>query len=137
VDALARQAEARTVTVTEGRFLLRRNKDPSVNAIELSKPAVAAPNTLGGILLLLRAMTSVVALLLSSTNLSNGGIRELNLTNSALHLDDLVNSQPVRLDLDRIAVNAKNISNRAGTNLTADVVLRWDTNGTVRADSRV
>ncbi len=121
VDAMARQAEADTVTVTDGRFLLRRNKDTSVNAIELAKPAEAAPNTPGGILLLLRAMTNVVAMLLNSTNLSNGTIGELKLTNCALHLEDLVNSQPVRLDLDRIVVNAKNISNRAGTNLTADV----------------
>jgi uncharacterized protein involved in outer membrane biogenesis len=134
VDAMARQAEADTLTVTDGRFLLRRNKDTSVNAIELSRPAEAAPNTPGGILLLLRAMTNVVAMLLNSTNLSNGTIGELKLTNCALHLEDLANSQPVRLDLDRIVVNAKNISNRAGTNLTADVSLRWDTNGTVRAD---
>ena len=133
VDAMARQAEADTVTVTDGRFLLRRNKDTSVNAIELSKPAEAAPNTPGGILLLLRAMTNVVAMLLNSTNLSNGTIGELNLTNCALHLEDLVNSQPVRLDLDRIVVHGKNISNRAGTNMTAEVSLRWDTNGTVRA----
>jgi hypothetical protein len=133
VDAMARQAEAGTVTVTDGRLLLRRNKDTSVNAIELAKPAEAAPNTPGGILLLLRAMTNVVAMLLNSTNLSNGTIGELKLTNCALHLEDLVNSQPVRLDLDRIVVDAKNLSNRAGTNLTADVSLRWDTNGTVRA----
>jgi outer membrane protein OmpA-like peptidoglycan-associated protein len=133
-DAMARQAEAGTVAITDGWFLLRRNKDSSVNAIELAKPAEAAPNTPGGILLLLRAMTNVVTMLLNSTNLSNGTIGELKLTNCALHLEDLVNSQPVRLDLDRIAVTAKNISNRAGTNLTADVSLRWDTNGTVRAD---
>ena len=133
VDAMARQAEAGTVTVTDGRFLLRRNKDTSVNAIELSKPAEAAPNTPGGILLLLRAMTNVVAMLLTSTNLANGTIGELNLTNCALHLEDLVNSQPVRLDLDGIVARAKNISNRAGTNLTAGVSLRWDTSGTVQA----
>lgn len=133
VDAMARQAEAGTVTITDGRLLLRRNKDTSVNAIELSKPAAAAPNTPGGILLLLRAMTNVVAMLLNSTNLSNGTVGELKLTNCALHLEDLVNSQPVRLDLDRIVVTARNLSNRAGTNLTADVSLRWDTNGTVRA----
>ena len=134
VDAMARQAEAGSVTVTDGRFLLRRNKDTSVNAIELSKPADAAPNTPGGILLLLRAVTNVVAMLLNSTNLSNGTIGELSLTNCALHLEDLVNSQPVRLDLDHIVVNATNISNRAGSNLTAAGSLRWDTNGSVRAD---
>ena len=134
VDAMARQAEAGTVTVTDGRLLLRRNKDTSVNAIELAKPAEAAPNTPGGILLLLRAMTNVVAMLLNSTNLSTGTIGELKLTNCALHLEDLVNSQPVLLDLDRIEATATNISNRAGSNLTAHVSLHWDTNGTVRAD---
>ena len=134
VDAMARQAEAGTVAITDGQFHLRRNKDTSVNAFELAKPAEGAPDTPGGILLLLRAMTNVVAMLLNSTNLSNGTIGELSLTNCALHLEDLVNSQPVRLDLDRIAVTATNISNRAGSNLTASVSLRWNTNGTVRAD---
>ena len=68
LDAMARQAEADAVTVTDGRLLLRRNKDTSVNAIELSKPAESAPHTPGGILLLLRAMTNVVAMVLNSTN---------------------------------------------------------------------
>ena len=113
-DAIARQAEAGTITVSDGRFLLRRNQDASVNAIELAKPAEAAPNTPGGILLLLRAMTNVVTMLLNSTNLANGTIGELKLTNCALHLEDLVNAQPVRLALDRIVVTATNISNRAG-----------------------
>jgi hypothetical protein len=136
VDALARQAEADSMTVTGGRFVLRRNKDTSVNAVELLKPADSAPPAPGGILLLLRAMTNLVALLLNTTNLANGTIRDLSFTNCALHLEDLVNSQPVRLDLQEIAIRAKNISNRAGTNMTAEVSLRWDTNGTVRASLR-
>ena len=65
VDAVAHQAEPGTVTVSDGRLLLRRNQDTSVNAIELSKPAESAPKTPGGILLLLRAMTNVVAMLLN------------------------------------------------------------------------
>jgi hypothetical protein len=134
VDAIARQAEADTMTVTGGRFVLRRNKDTSVNAIELLKPADSAPAAPGGILLLLRAMTNLVAMLLNTTNLSNGAIRDLNLTNCALRLEDLANSQPVRLDLEDIEVHGKNISNRAGTNMTAGVSLRWDTNGTVQAN---
>jgi hypothetical protein len=133
LDTMARAAEAETMTVTDGRFVLRRNQDTSVNAIEFLKPADSAPPTPGGILLLLRAMTNVVALLLNTTNLSNCAIRDLNLSNCAVHLEDLVNSQPVRLDLEGIAVHAKNISNRAGTNMTAEVSFRGDTNGTVRA----
>jgi hypothetical protein len=133
VDALARQAEASTVTLAGGRFRLRRNHDTSVNALELAKPAAAAPETPGGILLLLRAMTNVVAMLLNTTNLSQGTIGELNLTNCALHLEDLVNSQPVRLDLEGLVLKATNLSNRAGTNVSAEVLLRWNTNGTMRA----
>ena len=121
------------MTVTGGRFVLRRNKDTSVNAIELLKPADAAPPAPGGILLLLRAMTNMVAMLINTTNLSNALIRDVNLTNCALHLEDLVNSLPVHLDLEDIAAHGKNISNRAGTNMTAEVAMRWDTNGTVRA----
>jgi outer membrane protein OmpA-like peptidoglycan-associated protein len=134
VDTMARQAEADTMTVTGGRFFLRRNKDTSVNAIELLKPADSAPPVPGGIILLLRAMTNLVTMLLTTTNLSNGTIRELSFTNCALHLEDLANPQPVRLDLEDIAVQGKNISNRTGSNMTAGVSLRWDTNGTVRAD---
>ena len=136
VDAMTRQAEADTITMTGGRFVLRRNKDTSVNAIELLKPADSAPAAPGGIILLLRAMTNLVTMLLNTTNLSNGAIREFNCTNCALHLEDLVNSQPVQLDLEGIAVHGKNISNRAGTNMTAEASLRWDTNGTARADMK-
>jgi len=79
-------------------------------------------------------MTNVVARLLNSMNLSNGTIGALKLTNCALHLENLANLHSVRLNFDRIVVNAKNLSNRAGTNLTAEVALRWDTNGMVQAD---
>jgi hypothetical protein len=134
VDAMARQAEADTMTVTGGQFVLRRNKDTSVNAIELLKPGDSALAAPGGILLLLRAMTNVVAMLIDSTNQANGTIRELNLTNCALHLEDLVNSQPIRLDLGGIVAHGRNISNRTGSNTTANISLRWDTNGAARAD---
>lgn len=133
-DAMSRQAEADTMTVNGGRFVLRRNKDTSVNALELLKPADSAPPAPGGIILLLRAMTNLVALLLDTTNLANGTVRDLSFTNCALHLEDLANVKPVRLDLEELAVRARNISNRAGTNMSAEVSLRWDTNGTARAD---
>jgi hypothetical protein len=136
VDAMARHADADTVSLTGGRFALVRNKDTSVNAIELLKPADSAPPAPGGILLLLRAMTNLVALVLNTTNLANGTIRELSVTNCALHLEDLVNAQPVRLDLEEIAIQAKNLSNRAGTNITAEASLRLGTNGTARASLR-
>jgi len=136
VDAMARKAEADTVSMTGGRFALVRNKDTSVNAIELLKPADSAPAAPGGILLLLRAMTNLVALVLNTTNLANGTIREFSVTNCALHLEDLVNAQPVQLDLEEISIQAKNLSNRAGTNVTANGSLRLGANGTARTSLR-
>ncbi len=133
LDAMTLQAEADRMAVTGGRFVLRRNKDTSVNVLELLRPADTAPPVPGGILLLLRAVTNLFAMLLNTTNLSNGTICDLDFTNCALHLEDLVNSAPVRLDLEGIAIHGRNISNRTGTNMTAEVSLLWDTNGIVRA----
>ena len=57
----------------------------------------------------------------------------LTVTNCALHLEDFVNSRPARLDLTDITLDAKNISNVPGTNLTADLSLRWNKNGSIKA----
>ena len=132
VDAVARQAEIGSVSAAGGRLFLCRNKDNSVNVVELSKPAEA--NASGGILLLLRSVTNAVALLLHSTNQWSGTIHDVDFTSCALHLEDLVNSRPARLDLDDIALSVKNISNLPNTNLTAELSLRWNTNGTIKTE---
>ena len=49
-------------------------------------------------------------------------------------LEDDVNSRPVSLTVDQINVAAKNLSNLPRTNLTANVSLRWNTNGTIRTE---
>jgi hypothetical protein len=112
VDAMARTAEINSITSDGGRLRLRRNADAALNVVELSKPADGATNAPGGILLLLRSVTNAVAMLLSSTN-----------------------ARPARLELDNISLTAKNISNVPGTNLTATLTLRWNTNGTVKVDA--
>ena len=43
-----------------------------------------------------------------------------------------MNSRPARLDLSDITFDAKNISNVPGTNLTAELSLRWNTNGSIQ-----
>jgi len=136
VDAMARTAEIQSITANIGRLLLRRNADAAVNVVELSKPAEGATNAPGGILLLLRSVTNAVAMLLSSTNKWTGVIREVNLTNGAVSMEDLVNSRPARLELDNISLAAKNISNLPDTNLTAILALRWNTNGSIKVDAR-
>ena len=89
-------------------------------------------NAPGGILFLLRSVTNAVAMLLNSTNQWRGTVSSVALTNCAVHLEDNVNSRPARLDLTDIAFDAKNISNVPGTNLTAALSLRWNTNGSIK-----
>ena len=133
-DATARQAEVGSVAASGGRLALRRDKDSAINVVELSKPAEGATNAPGGILFLLRSVTNAVAMLLNSTNTWSGTIDDVNFQNCSLSLEDLVNSRPARLDLDNIALSAKHISNVPGTNLTASLSLRWNTNGTIKTD---
>ena len=47
-------------------------------------------------MLLLRSVTNAVAMLLNSTNQWSGTIHDVDFTNCALHLEDLVNSRPAR-----------------------------------------
>lgn len=133
-DAAARQGEIASMSVSDGRFVLRRNKDESVNVLELGKPADTAINAPGGILLLLQSVTNALAMLLQSTNLWTGTIHDITMTNCALRFEDMANARPVRLDLDQIAINAKAISNVPGKNMTASLSLRWETNGTIRTE---
>ncbi len=133
-DANARTAEVGSIRVGDGRFVLRRNKDESVNVLELAKPADTATNAPGGILLLLQSVTNAFAMLLQSTNLWTGAIHDISVSNCALRLEDLANARPARLDLDQIAFNAKELSNVPGANMTASLSLRWETNGAIRAD---
>jgi hypothetical protein len=134
VDLESRQAEIGRVFVKDGNFFLNRDKDQSINVVELSKPSDTNAVAPGGILFLLRSVTNAVAMLLNSTNQWSGTIHEVSLTNCALHLQDFVNSRPAKLDLNDITFSAKNISNVPATNLTAALSLRWNTNGTINTE---
>ncbi|MSU59365.1 MAG: DUF748 domain-containing protein [Pedosphaera sp.] len=135
VDAIARRAEIASITGAGGHLLVRRDASQAVNLVELSKPADTATNAPGGILLLLQSVTNAVAMLLNSTNQWSATIHDVALTGGAVTLEDFVNSRPVRLELADIAVNAKHLSNVPGTNLTAEVSLRWNTNGTIKVNA--
>ncbi|MGA2683854.1 MAG: DUF748 domain-containing protein [Verrucomicrobiota bacterium] len=134
VDLEARQAEVDSLSAGGAQLFLQRDKDASINALEAAKSVETATNAPGGILLLLRSVTNAVAMLLNSTNQWSGTIHDVDFTNCALHLEDLVNSRPARLDLDDITFTAKNISNLPHTNLTADLSLRWNTNGAIHTE---
>ncbi len=132
VDLESRQATVNSVIATGAKLFLSRATNNAINVVELSRPAESATNAPGGILFLLRSVTNAVAMLLNSTNQWSGSVASVNFTNCALHLEDLAFSRPARLDLTEVALSAKNISNVPGTNLTAELSLRWNTNGSIK-----
>jgi hypothetical protein len=133
-DVSTRSAAIGHIRIDGGRLMLQRNKDASINMLELTQPADTATNAPGGILLLLQSVTNAFAMLLQSTNLWTGTIHEIVATNCALHASDLVNSRPVDLSLDNIWFAAKDISNLPGREMTATLSLNWETNGAIRTD---
>ena len=139
VDAVAKQAEIGCVSVDSGKFFLLRQRNDSTNVAGAvsSQPAEAATNAPGGIPALLGSITNAAAMLLNSTNLWTGTVHDVEFSNCAIHLEDLANSRPARLDLGDIALSVKNISNLPGTNLTVELSLRWNTNGTIKTEVAV
>ena len=131
-DLEHRTATVGSVALAGGRLYVDRARDASINVVEAAKPAATSTNVSGGILFLLRSVTNVVTLLLQSTNQWSGLVQGISVTNCALHLEDDVNSRPARLDLSDIMFDAKNLSNLPGSNLTAALALRWNTNGSLR-----
>ncbi|MBK8000352.1 MAG: DUF748 domain-containing protein [Verrucomicrobia bacterium] len=136
-DAFLRNVAVGSISTSNGRLAVRRNADASINLIELSKPNPDATNIAGSVQVVLQSLTNVVQLLMQSTNAFSGAIREINVQDYALRLEDLSTPRPVRVDLDQINVAIRNVSNLPGTNLTAEVALRWNTNGTIRTGSLV
>lgn len=121
------------VMLSGANLSLVRGKDAALNVVELAKPSATAPNESGGIALLLQSVTNAVSLLLHSTNQWAGLVRDVSVTNCAVHFEDDANSRPATLDLSDIALTAKNLSNLPGTNLEAQLSLRWNTNGMIKA----
>jgi hypothetical protein len=131
VDLEAHQAEIGTVFARGGSLSVSRDKDHNINLVEVSKPSDPTAAAPGGIIFLLRSVTNAVAMLLNSTNQWRGTVHAVDFTNCALHLEDLANSRPAKLDLDDIALSVKDISNVPTTNLTVALSMRWNTNGTI------
>ncbi len=133
-DVINRRLEVGSLTVTGAVMNLKRAKDASINMVEAAKPSTATTNAPGGILVLLQAVTNVFSTLLQSTNTAIAALHNLSIENCSASLQDEFQSRPVKLLVDQINVQAKNLSNLPGSNLTANLSLRWNTNGTVKTD---
>lgn len=134
VDLETRQAEVDSVSANGAKLFLQRNKNDTINVVEAAKPVETDTNMPGGILLLLRSVTNAVAMLLNSTNQWSATVHDVNVTNCSLRLEDLVNLRPATLDWDDVAFVARNISNVSRSNLTANLSMCWNTNGTIAAE---
>ena len=133
-DLLSRRLQAGSLSVTGAVLNLQRAKDASINVVEMAQPAPTATNAPGGILVLLRAITNVFSSLLSSTNAALASLNNLSVENCSVSIQDEVQSRPVRLNVDQINMAGKDLSNVPGSNLTANLSLRWNTNGTIKTD---
>lgn len=135
-DAMARTAEVASCFANGGRLAVKRSRDAKINLVELAAPAETATNAPAGVLLLLQAATNAFASLLRSTNLASVAVHDVSFTNCAFAWEDLANKRPVRLPVDNIAFTAREVSNVPGSNMTATVSLRWNTNGTIRVETK-
>jgi outer membrane protein OmpA-like peptidoglycan-associated protein len=120
-----------------GATLSLKRDEPLTHSDVVSVAAPKAPettNTTESILLLLQSVTNGFATFSHITNSFAATIGTLCLSNCTVHLEDLANPRPARLTLDRILVNATNLSNLPLTNFTTALSLRWNTNGTLHSE---
>jgi hypothetical protein len=134
VDTAARTGTIGEVSVAGARLAVSRGKDDQINLVEMSHPAEPTNKVPGGLLFLLKAATNAFVALRSSTNLWSATVERVDVTNCALNLEDLANTRPVHLTVDDIAVTARHLSNVPGSNQTAALSLRWNSNGTTRVE---
>jgi hypothetical protein len=136
-DTAARTAEIGQIAVNGGRLEVKRDREQTINLIQMSQAPKDATNAPGGILVLMQAATNAFAALVNSTNLWSARVRQIDATNCALRWEDLATARPARLLVDDISVTARDLSNISGSNQTAVLSLRWNTNGTVRVEAKV
>lgn len=136
VDLFNRRGEIESVFASGAQLWVRRNSNAAINLIELAQPAPEATNAPGSVMLLMQAVTNGFASFFASTNLWAATVHAVDVTDCALDLEDLALPRPVQLRLDDIALHARQLSNLPGSNLTAEVSLRWNTNGTVKTEVR-
>jgi hypothetical protein len=129
-DLLSREVEVGSVAVRGAELNVFRDSSAQFNVIQAAtpNPNASAP---AGIVLLMQSATNVIAQLLSSTNLGTATLRELSVADCAVNYRDDACLPPAHLRVDQVNVTARNISNRPDTNMTAEVSLRWNTNGAI------
>jgi hypothetical protein len=136
-NVVKRTAEIASLMVEGGRLDVRRGQDGKINLLEMVQPAETATNAPRSVMLVLQGITNVFAFLSLSTNVESAALHHLEVTNCVVSWEDLATAHPVNLLLDNIALTGKELSNFSGSNMTAAISLRWNTNGAVRTETMV
>ncbi len=116
IDLTERKVDIGIMSTEKGFFLIRKNKDGSLNLANLMPPAPAPP--------VKSAPWTVM-------------VRSLNAGNYMGRVEDLSPAEPVSLDIDRIAVKGKGLSTAKKTRGTISLACRVAKKGTVAASGTV
>jgi hypothetical protein len=128
-------AEIASVLVDGAKLNLRRGQDAKINLLQMLRPAETATNAPRSVLLSFEGITNLVAFLGLETNGVSAALHHLEVTNCVATWEDLATAHPVNLRLDNIALTGRDLSNFAGSNMTAEISLRWNTNGAIRTET--
>jgi hypothetical protein len=119
-DAVAMKAAAGAITLSGGRLAVRREKDGSINLLNMlqpgavSAPAPAAPATLPDVT-----------------------VGEIALKDFILVVDDLAAPRPAQLLLSNLQVSLKNATLADGAAMPVDLSVNWAPQGTVHVAGTV
>jgi hypothetical protein len=129
-DLFTRNLTVDKVLVNGAGLNVYRGSDAKFNLVEAATPNTNA-SAPAGILLVLQSATNLISQLLTSTNLATATVREVSVSNCFLNYRDDACVPPAQLVVDQVNFAARNLSNRPDTNMTSEVSLRWNTNGSV------
>jgi hypothetical protein len=135
-DLVARRARVESFSLGGARAVLRRGRTEQLNLVTRAQPPENRGQSPGGVLMLVRSITNIVAELLKSTNAWSANLGNLAVRDSGLSFTDLSPARPVSVGLDQIGLQATNLSNVPGAECAATLSFRWNTNGTGGVDVR-
>jgi len=132
-DLLNRAVQVGSVSARGAVLNVRRGTNEAFNVVTAATPN-ADESAPASVLLVLEAATNALSQLLTSTNLAAVTVQAVAVQDCVLNYRDDACSPPAHLNVDQISLNARNLSNLGGSNMTIGVSLRWNTNGSIGVD---
>ncbi|HVU17086.1 MAG TPA: DUF748 domain-containing protein [Candidatus Didemnitutus sp.] len=120
-DGTTLSAGVKSVVLDQGRVRVRREKDGSLNLMQLLPPNVAAPSSTA-------AESESPRAALPSIKIDDVLVSGWN-----IEAEDLAAPSPAHFGLSEVGAHLKNVTLADGATLPFEVALRWQPQGTVRA----